>query len=59
MEKTFTIEAKNNSKENKYIQSVQLNGSNYEYSFINHTDVMNGGNLVFEMTNKPTKMGNK
>ena len=55
--KTFTIEAKNNSKENKYIQSVQLNGSNYEYSFINHTDVMNGGNLVFEMTNKPTKWG--
>ena len=55
--KTFTIEAKNNSKENKYIQAVQLNGSNYEYSFINHTDIMNGGNLVFEMTNKPTKWG--
>jgi len=55
--KTFTIEAKNNSKENKYIQSVQLNGSNYEYSLINHTDIMNGGNLVFEMTNKPTKWG--
>ena len=55
--KTFTIEAKNNSKENKYIQAVQLNGSNYEYSFINHTDIMNGGNLVFEMTNKPTSWG--
>ena len=55
--KTFTIEAKNNSKENKYIQSVQLNGSNYEYSFINHTDIMNGGNLVFKMTNKPTSWG--
>ena len=55
--KTFTIEAKNNSKENKYIQSVKLNGSNYEYSFINHTDIMNGGNLVFKMTNKPTSWG--
>jgi len=55
--KTFTIEAKNNSKENKYIQSVQLNGSNYEYSFINHTDIMNGGNLVFKMINKPTSWG--
>lgn len=51
---TFTVETKNNSKENKYIQTVQLNGNDYVYSFINHTDIMNGGNLVFEMTNKPT-----
>lgn len=54
---TFTVEAKNNSKENKYIQAVQLNGNDYVYSFINHTDIMNGGNLVFEMTNKPTSWG--
>ena len=54
---TFTVEAKNNSKDNKYIQAVQLNGNDYNYSFVNHTDIMNGGDLVFEMTNKPTSWG--
>ena len=51
--KTFTVEANNQSKENKYIQSVKLNDKNYEYSYINHNDIINGGNLVFEMTNNP------
>ena len=57
--KTFTVQANNVSSENKYIKSVQLNGDNYEYSFINHTAIMNGGSLVFEMTNEPTSWGTK
>ncbi|UAM99027.1 GH92 family glycosyl hydrolase [Polaribacter litorisediminis] len=57
--KSFTVEAKNQSEENKYIKSVKLNGENYEYSFINHSDIMNGGNLVFEMTNEPSNWGTK
>ena len=57
--KSFTIEAKNQSKENKYIKSVKLNGKDYEYSYIHHQDIINGGNLVFEMTNRPTKWGTK
>ena len=55
--KAFTIEAKNNSSENKYIKSVKLNGNNYEFSYINHSDIINGGSLVFEMTNKPSTWG--
>ncbi|WP_036788134.1 GH92 family glycosyl hydrolase [Polaribacter sp. Hel1_33_49] len=55
--KSFTVEAKNQSSENKYIKSATLNGDTYEYSYINHQDIMNGGNLVLEMTNKPTKWG--
>lgn len=58
-EKSFTIQAKNSSSENKYIKSVQLNGKNYEFSYINHQDIINGGNLVFEMTNQPTNWGTK
>jgi hypothetical protein len=54
---SFTVEAKNQSLENRYIKSVKLNGENYEYSFINHQDIMNGGNLVFEMTNQPSNWG--
>jgi len=53
--KTFTIEAKGLSKENKYVQSVQLNGKTLEGFIINHKDVMNGGSLVFNMTDHHAK----
>jgi putative alpha-1,2-mannosidase len=49
----FKIIAKNVSNENKYIQSITLNGKNYEKYFIKHSDIMNGGEIVFEMGNKP------
>jgi predicted alpha-1,2-mannosidase len=49
--KIFTIEATNLSKENKYVQSVELNGQPYPHKSINHRDIMNGGKLVFTMTN--------
>ena len=57
--KSFTVKANNNSPENKYIKSVKLNGENYEYSYISHSDIINGGSLVFEMTNKPSNWGTK
>jgi predicted alpha-1,2-mannosidase len=57
--KSFTVEAINNSLENKYIKSVKLNGKNYEFSYINHADIINGGSLVFEMTNTPSTWGTK
>lgn len=57
--KSFTIQAKNSSSENKYIKSIKLNGKNYEFSYINHQDIINGGNLVFEMTHQPTNWGTK
>ena len=52
-EGTFTIEAKNNSKQNKYIQSITLNGAAYDKPYISHADVMAGGHLVFEMGAEP------
>ncbi|MDQ2179016.1 GH92 family glycosyl hydrolase [Marinifilum sp. D714] len=54
-DKSFTILANNNGKENMYIQSVKLNGQDYTKSFITHKDIMNGGELVFEMSPKPNK----
>jgi predicted alpha-1,2-mannosidase len=57
--KSFTIQANQQSEENKYIKSVKLNGENYKFSYLNHADIINGGNLVFEMTNKPTNWGTK
>ena len=55
--KSFTVEAIDNSSENKYIKSATLNGENYEFSFINHKDIINGGSLVFEMADKQTNWG--
>ena len=57
--KSFTLEAKNQSEENKYIKSATLNGDSYPYSYIKHQDIVNGGSLVFEMTNERSTWGTK
>ena len=46
---TFTILCENNSSANKYIQSVELNGSKYPYSYIHYDDIMDGATLIFNM----------
>ncbi len=53
--KKFVIKANNSSKENIYIQSATLNGENYSKSFLHHEEIMNGGDLVFEMGANPNK----
>ena len=53
--KAFIIEVENNSKENVYIQSVELNGKAYNNSFITHEDIMKGGSLTFVMGSEPNK----
>ncbi|MDR1864330.1 MAG: GH92 family glycosyl hydrolase [Bacteroidales bacterium] len=49
--KTFTVIAKNNSAENKYIKSVTLNGKPYDKAYIDYKTIMAGGTLEFEMEN--------
>lgn len=51
--KEFTIESVNNSKENIYLQSVELNGKNYKKVYIKHSGIVKGGNLKFYMGAKP------
>lgn len=53
--KTFTLIAKNTSKENKYIQSVKWNGKVDERFYITHEDMMSGGTLEIEMGREPQK----
>ncbi|SNR98072.1 GH92 family glycosyl hydrolase [Hymenobacter mucosus] len=52
--KTLTIEAKNNSSTNKYIQAITLNGKAYTKSYITHQELLQGGNLIFEMGATPS-----
>lgn len=56
-EKTFTIIAKNNSRENKYIESASLNGEPLHTPFFTHKDLAKGGTLEIKMTNHPTTWG--
>lgn len=51
--KQFILIAANLSKANKYVQSIYLNGKIYTKPYITYTDIMNGGNLKFIMTNMP------
>jgi predicted alpha-1,2-mannosidase len=48
--KTFKVSVKNNSKENKYIKSVMLNGEPYDRLYIDFNDIRAGGVLAFEMS---------
>lgn len=50
---TFSIIAENNSEENKYIQSIRLNGKAYTKGYIRHEDIAKGGELVLEMGPEP------
>ncbi len=53
--KRFTMEAKNLSKENMYVEKIELNGQPYDRKFITYDDIINGSTLVFYMTNSPKK----
>jgi len=53
--KTFTVIAKNNSDENRYIQKAILNGKELKRTFFKHSEITNGGTLEFTMGNKPNK----
>ncbi len=47
--KVFRIIAENNSPENKYVQSVKLNGKPWTLPYIYYSDIISGGELVFKM----------
>ena len=53
--KVFVIEAKDVSAQNKYIQSATLNGKPLNQAWINHSDMVQGGKLVFRMGSRPNK----
>ena len=57
--KSFTVEKIYQSENNIYIKSATLNGKEYNYSYIKHDDITNGGTLILEMTNTPSNWGTK
>ncbi len=56
--KQVIINASKNSGENKYVNSVKLNGKAYENNWLGHFDLLKGATLNFDMIAKPnTKRG--
>ncbi|OJV36718.1 MAG: alpha-mannosidase [Bacteroidia bacterium 43-41] len=53
--KTFRIVAGNNGPENKYIQSVRLNGKEWNKPWFSHDDIKDGGTLELVMGDKANK----
>lgn len=53
--KSFEVIAHNYSPTNKYIQSAKLNGKDWNQSWFEHKELMNGGKLEFTMGNTPNK----
>ena len=51
----FAVKTQNLSETNIYIQSATLNGKAYPKAYLNHSDIMNGGELIFEMGPAPNK----
>ena len=53
--KTFAVKSVNLSDKNVYVKSIKLNGKPYKKSFLTHSDIVNGGELIFEMGARPIK----
>jgi len=52
---TFKISSENNSETNVYIQDAQLNGKDYQNTYLKFEALQNGGTLNFTMGNTPNK----
>lgn len=51
----IVITADNNSKENRYIAEMKLNGKKYTKNYLTHEDLMNGAKIDFKMSTTPNK----
>lgn len=51
----FVIQANNNSVSNFYIQSTELDGKPYTYSYLTFDAIQKGGKFIFNMSDSPDK----
>ncbi|WP_459640645.1 glycoside hydrolase domain-containing protein, partial [Flavobacterium sp. CGRL2] len=51
--KQLIINAPNNSETNKYVNELKWDNVLHSKNYINHFDVLKGGELNFDMTNSP------
>ncbi len=51
--KQVLIQAPKNSADNRYVNSLRVNGRVYDKNWVGHFDLMKGATLDFDMTEKP------
>ncbi len=57
--KDIKVIANNNSDENIYIQSMKLNGKEYNKNYIKHSDIASGATIEFEMGSTQIQIGDQ
>ena len=55
----FTITARGLSEKNVFIKSATLNGKAFNQAWIEHADLLKGGELLLEMSDQPSDWGTK
>ena len=49
------IKTINQGMKNVYVKSLKINGETIDRNYILHSEIMNGGEFIFEMSSKPVK----
>tara|TARA_R110002012_G_scaffold291564_1_gene486082 strand:+ start:94841 stop:97771 length:2931 start_codon:yes stop_codon:yes gene_type:complete len=57
--KNFTIISENLSDTRIYVEKVTLNGVDLNRTYITHDEIINGGTLIFSMTDNPAIWGSR
>jgi predicted alpha-1,2-mannosidase len=55
-DRTFTIKTMDNSRENRFVQQVKLNGKEKDDLYLRHQDIIQGGVLEIQMGNESGKL---
>ncbi|WP_247235249.1 GH92 family glycosyl hydrolase [Telluribacter sp. SYSU D00476] len=53
--KKFVVQAPATSDQNLYIQKATLNGKAYTPTYLDHFDILKGGNITFDMGSQPSR----
>ncbi len=53
--KTFVIDARNNSAENRYVGTLKVNGKLWTHNFLKYDDIQDGAYISFTMSDVPVK----
>ena len=52
---TFKVKASNYAPQNIYVKNIRYNNKPLNRNYIYHHEIMNGGELIFEMTDQPAE----